>query len=425
MALTKVTDSIVDFDTLTIAGTQAADTTYLKLQNTPATAATHKVAMEFWGNEGTANGSTFNMGRIYGEFDGSSYSTTRLTLGSASGNGTFNDEINIKNGKVGIGQTSNINHILTVGDELVDSSDSRRITIRSSNHGANAGYRFDAESSNGTARAAGYYFQPGDNDAGTYLGLTSTDSAYQMTITRESNVGIGATGLADSQHRLKLTAGTGGARCLNMGVGNGGLCATTNNTSGTASYDAFAFTTSGGGSQVGGIVVGGSSTAYNTTSDYRLKENVNYTWDATTRLKQLRPARFNWIIDDTNTLVDGFLAHEVEDIVPEAITGTKDATETLTNVVRSAQGMVLAEGITEANWTAGKADGVLWTEDDVLPEGVSVGDVRVEPTYPSDSTWDASLTKDVYQNIDQAKLVPLLVKTIQELEARITTLENA
>ena len=108
-----------------------------------------------------------------------------------------------------------------------------------------------------------------------------------------------------------------------------------------------------------------------------------------------------------------------------AITDTKDATETLTNVVRSAQGMVLAEGITEANWTAGKADGVLWTEDDVLPEGVSVGDVKVEPTYPSDSTWDASLTKDVYQNIDQAKLVPLLVKTIQELEARITTLENA
>ena len=96
MALTKVTDSIIDFDTLTIAGTQAADTTYLKLQNTPATAATHKVAMEFWGNEGTANGSTFNMGRIYGEFDGSSYSDTRLTLGSASGNGTFNDEINIK-----------------------------------------------------------------------------------------------------------------------------------------------------------------------------------------------------------------------------------------------------------------------------------------------------------------------------------------
>ena len=87
--------------------------------------------------------------------------------------------------------------------------------------------------------------------------------------------------------------------------------------------------------------------------------------------------------------------------------------------------MVLAEGVTQDEWTAGKANAVLWTEEDELPEGISVGDVRAEPTYPSDSTWDASLTKDVYQNIDQAKLVPLLVKTIQELEARITTLENA
>ena len=64
---------------------------------------------------------------------------------------------------------------------------------------------------------------------------------------------------------------------------------------------------------------------------------------------------------------------------------------------------MLAEGVTEADWIQGKEDEV----------------------YESDSTWDASLTKDVYQTIDQSKLVPLLVKTIQELEARITTLENA
>ncbi len=105
-----------------------------------------------------------------------------------------------------------------------------------------------------------------------------------------------------------------------------------------------------------------TTTAFNTSSDYRLKQNVDYTWDATSRLKQLKPARFSWISDDDNTLVDGFIAHEVSDIVPEAITGTKDA-----------------------------------VDDDGNPE---------------------------YQGIDQAKLVPLLVKTIQELEARITALES-
>ena len=115
------------------------------------------------------------------------------------------------------------------------------------------------------------------------------------------------------------------------------------------------------GTEVGSVVIGFSSTSFNTSSDYRLKENVTYSWDATTRLKQLKPARFNFK-DDTSDLVDGFLAHEVSSIVPEAINGEKDAVDS------------------EGN-----------------PE---------------------------YQSIDQSKLVPLLVKTIQELEARITALES-
>ncbi len=115
-------------------------------------------------------------------------------------------------------------------------------------------------------------------------------------------------------------------------------------------------------SVVGSISVTASSTAYNTSSDYRLKENVVYDWDATTRLKQLKPARFNFIAD-AETTVDGFLAHEVQSVVPEAITGTHNEVD---------------------------ADG-----------------------------------NPVYQGIDQSKLVPLLVATIKELEARITALENA
>ena len=93
--------------------------------------------------------------------------------------------------------------------------------------------------------------------------------------------------------------------------------------------------------------------------------------------------------------------------MPEAITGDKDATETKTNVVINADGYVIDEGITEAKWTAGKV------EDE---EGNTI--------YPADSTWEASKVIPVYQGIDQSKLVPLLVKTIQELEARITALES-
>ncbi len=117
-----------------------------------------------------------------------------------------------------------------------------------------------------------------------------------------------------------------------------------------------------GNGGVGGISTNASATQYVTSSDYRLKENVNYDFDATSRLKELKPARFNFKAD-ADTTVDGFLAHEVSSIVPEAISGDKDAVN---------------------------ADG------SIKPQG-----------------------------IDQSKLVPLLVKTIQELEARITELENA
>ena len=113
---------------------------------------------------------------------------------------------------------------------------------------------------------------------------------------------------------------------------------------------------------VGTISIDTSTTTYATSSDYRLKENVVYDWDATTRLKQLKPARFNFIVDP-DTTVDGFLAHEVSSIVPKAITGTKDEVDDDGNAVM--------------------------------------------------------------QGIDQSKLVPLLVKTIQELEARITALEGS
>ena len=132
-----------------------------------------------------------------------------------------------------------------------------------------------------------------------------------------------------------------------------------------------------------GIDTGGNSVSYNTSSDYRLKENVNYSFDATTRLKQLKPARFNFISNADKT-VDGFLAHEVSSIVPEAIQGEKDEMEK-------------------------------YREGDIIPEGSSVGDFKLD---------DEGNQIPKHQGIDQSKLVPLLVKTIQELEARITALES-
>jgi len=112
---------------------------------------------------------------------------------------------------------------------------------------------------------------------------------------------------------------------------------------------------------VGDITTSGSSTSFNTSSDYRLKENVTAISDGITRLKTLKPSRFNFKVDK-DTTVDGFLAHEVTPAVPEAITGTKDEVDSDNN--------------------------------------------------------------PVYQGIDQSKLVPLLTAALQEAVAKIEVLET-
>lgn len=163
------------------------------------------------------------------------------------------------------------------------------------------------------------------------------------------------------------------------------------------------YTTADG--KVGEInTTGGTTTNYVTSSDYRLKENVVPLTGATERVKQLNPSRFNFIAN-ADTTVDGFLAHEVADVVPEAISGTKDA-------MRDEE-----YEVTPAVY-----------EDVVIPavldeEGNEVEAERTEQQLVTEAVMGTRSVPD-YQGIDQSKLVPLLVATIQELEARITALES-
>lgn len=120
---------------------------------------------------------------------------------------------------------------------------------------------------------------------------------------------------------------------------------------------------------VGSISVTTAATAFNTSSDYRLKENVVPIGNPCERVKALKPVRFNFIHDEEGETVDGFLAHEAQEVVPNAVTGVKDG-----------------------------------VDENGDPE---------------------------YQAIDHSKLVPLLtaalqaaLETIDSLESRITALEN-
>ena len=144
-----------------------------------------------------------------------------------------------------------------------------------------------------------------------------------------------------------------------FGISNGLLMEVGGPQSGT--HKAIRFTTSHTGTERGYIGVNYGGTSYNNTSDYRLKQNIVSLTDATSRLKNLLPKRFQWKEDPTYT-VDGFLAHEAVTVVPESVTGEKDAVD---------------------------SDG-----------------------------------KPIYQVIDQSKLIPLLTAALQEAVAKIETLET-
>ncbi len=225
-----------------------------------------------------------------------------------------------------------------------------------------------------------YYWSSYEGGANLIFSTSGSDDATteRMCITSSGGVDVGS-------------EGTGGT-AIGLNVHNHGWSTMATFKTGTSTDAQYVqFINSNG--VVGSINMSGSSTSYNTSSDHRLKENVDYTFDATTRLKQLKPARFNFITDATKT-VDGFIAHEVSSVVPEAISGAKDAVEDIGNIT-DADNNIIKENV---------------TEPDTLEDG---------------QTWIKTETKPVHQGIDQSKLVPLLVKTIQELEARITTLENA
>jgi predicted small secreted protein len=175
---------------------------------------------------------------------------------------------------------------------------------------------------------------------------------------------------------------------------------------------------------VGTISVSGSATAFNTSSDYRLKENVTGITDGITRVKQLNPSRFNFIAD-ADTTVDGFLAHEAQTVVPEAITGEKDAMRDEKYEVTPATGDIFtpASAATfdkDGNELTAAVDEVVHSTDVEQPDELADGQEWRETTAAVIGTR----TVPDYQGIDQSKLVPLLTAALQEAIAKIEALET-
>ena len=203
----------------------------------------------------------------------------------------------------------------------------------------------------------------------------ATNNTERMRIDNAGALIIGGTTANGAGTRLNLYNGDSLFWSEKTGTGNHSNFVVVNHrATGSTKGNALVFRNSAL-SSVGTIRITNTGTEFNTTSDYRLKENVVEISDGITRLKALKPSRFNFIADETNTLVDGFLAHEVSSVIPEAISGEKDAVVT--------QALIDSEDVTEGK----------------------VGD-------------------PIYQEIDQSKIVPLITAALKEAIAKIETLET-
>jgi hypothetical protein len=97
----------------------------------------------------------------------------------------------------------------------------------------------------------------------------------------------------------------------------------TSNRNGTGSQGHFVFENANGA--VGTIFTSGTGTSYNTTSDYRLKENVAPMTGALATVAALKPCTYTWKADGSDG--QGFIAHELQEVVPDCVTGVKDAVD--------------------------------------------------------------------------------------------------
>ena len=313
------TTSQTDFD---------SETQAVSITNTASDTSGNLTGIRFRQQNGT------NVANGYIGLSSTGNSATRANLiivtPNTSGNPTERLRID-SSGNVGIGLTS-------PSTKLHVKSDAPLYLISESST-SDAGYKFVS------GRTYGIFTETGASAPLRFYDFTA--SAERLRIDSSGNVLIGATSSPSaSVAGILLTSPISSASVFSIG-------------SSTSNATIIGFVNGNG--TIGSISTTANATAYNTSSDHRLKTNLEPISNGIARLKQLPVYRFNWLSDANGNKVDGFVAHEAQAIVPECVTGEKDAVD---------------------------ADG-----------------------------------NSIYQGIDQSKIVPLLTAALKEAIAKIETLE--
>jgi hypothetical protein len=287
--------------------------------------------------------------------------------------GTYNEKMRITGaGNVGIGATSP-----TYKLEVSTAGGSERIRVGTLQNNNNTATFEAITSANLSTATSGWIravyggglaigtsaYTKAGGDSGNFANLSAESQTTAMHITSGGVVYVNTTTNptptnAAPQFGVLAGAGTDAVNIKHTVNGNNTLNIWQ---TGTTQHAAISFYKGDSQDLRGNIIVSTSAVSYNTTSDYRLKENISPIVNSLDRVMQLKPSKFNWV--ETGEESEGFIAHELQEIFPYAVAGEKDA-------IYSSTG-------------------------------------NIKP-----------------QSVDYGRITPLLVKAIQELKAEIDILKN-
>jgi len=178
----------------------------------------------------------------------------------------------------------------------------------------------------------------GDDDIG-YIYYDNSNNSMQFAANASERVRI------DSSGRVLLGTTTS-SYSSRLEVSHSGLDGITTIFNGSTANNAVKFRNSNG--QVGSIVTSGSGTTFNTSSDIRLKTDIQPIADATDKLMQMQPVTHKWIAEPDGDTVHGFIAQDMQQIVPEAVSG-EDGGEEMMSMDYGRITPVLVAALQEAN----------------------------------------------------------------------------
>ena len=330
-----------------------------------------------------------NYGLVVGNSsaDGHVWFQAQRTDGTAT---AYNITLNEAGGNVGIGTTSP-NHELHIEStsptiRLVDTDGNNTIDIGQS--GSACYIDFD-----NTVR-----FRNLANVERLRVDSNGIDVTGDLTVTSTIEVG-------------SLTPNQDGA--IEVGVIALGTPAIASTTSSTGLMNHIIFDNPNGA--VGKINTLNSSTTYLTSSDYRLKTDVQAMTGSIDRIKALRPVNFEWVVDGTR--VDGFLAHEAQEVVPEAVDGEKDAMRDQQYVESEATGDIYTPAV-DATYETIQVE--LTPAVDAVYETVTVEiSPAVEATYDEDGNELTPAIEAVTEQQEQL-VTPAVDATYEEQQQELT-----